>query len=39
MAATMETLEQVLKLLIEDTKQYRQRADQSAARVDRALAE
>jgi len=37
--ATTETLEQVLKLLIEDTKRYRQRAEESAARVDKSLAE
>jgi len=48
--ATTETLEQVLKLLIEDTKRYRQRteedtrlyrqrSEESAARVDKSLAE
>ena len=37
--ATTETLEQVLKLLIEDTKRYRQQSKESAARVDKALAE
>jgi len=44
--ATTETLEQVLKLLMEDTKRYRQRTEktmgelsQSAARVDKALSE
>jgi len=48
--ATTETLEQVLKLLMEDTKRYRQRTEEdtkryrqqsevSAARVDKALSE
>jgi hypothetical protein len=40
--ATTETLEQALRLLIEDTKRYRQKMDvdlkQSALRVDQALA-
>ena len=39
MVTTIQTLEQVLKLLIEDTKQYRQQSKESAARVDKALAE
>ena len=39
MVTTIQTLEQVLKLLIEDTKQYRQQSKESAARVDKALSE
>ena len=39
MVTTIQTLEQVLKLLIEDTKRYRQQSEVSAARVDKALSE